>query len=94
MRRCLAETRRLIRGVRPPILDECGVVTAVQGLIDDLLTREGPHIEFRHSIQSLRLEPVLENTIFRIIQEGLTNACRHSHGQHVWVKLTETEEHI
>ena len=84
----------LISGVRPPVLDEFGVVTAVQGLIEDTQTRGGPHIDFRHSIESQRLEPVLENTIFRIIQEGLANACRHSRGQHVWVELTETAEHV
>jgi two-component system sensor histidine kinase DegS len=94
LRRCLAETRRLISGARPPVLDEFGVVTAVQALIEDTQARGGPRIDFRHGIQAHRLEPVLENTLFRIIQEGLANACRHSGGQHVLVELTETEEHV
>ena len=94
LRQSLAETRRLISGVRPPVLDESGVVTAVQALIEDYQLRGGPQIDFRHQIQSERLEPILENTIFRIIQEGLANACRHSGGQHVRVELTETEQQV
>jgi PAS domain S-box-containing protein len=94
LRQSLAETRRLISGVRPPVLDEFGVVTAVQTLIEDNQMRGGPHIDFQHQIQSERLEPILENTIFRIIQEGLANACSHSGGQHVRVELTETERHV
>ena len=82
LRHGLAETRRLISGVRPPVLDEFGVVTAVQGLIEDIRPRGTSH-RISPPDPTERLEPVLENTIFRIIQEGLANACRHSRGRHV-----------
>jgi signal transduction histidine kinase len=94
LRRCLAETRRLISGVRPPILDDLGVVTAVQGLIENTSSQGAPHIEFRHDVQFQRLEPVLENTIYRIVQEGLANACRHSHSPKVLIELSETDQDV
>ena len=89
LRQCLAETRRLISGVRPPILDEFGVVTAIQGLIEETQRHGGPRIEFHHNVAFQRLEPVLENTIYRIVQEGLRNACRHSRSQKVMIELTQ-----
>ncbi len=94
LRQCLSETRRLISGVRPPILDEFGVVTAIHGMIEETHGRGGPRVEFQNSVAFQRLEPVLENTIFRVIQEGLQNACRHSQTEKVLVQLTQAEGNI
>lgn len=90
----LSETRRLIAGLRPPILDEFGVVTAIEGLIEETRLRGGPTIEFRNEVDFQRLEPVLENTIYRVIQESLANACRHSESDRVLIALARKNEHI
>jgi len=92
LRQSLAETRRLISGVRPPILDEFGLVTAVQNLIDETQQQGGPVIEFRNQVKFDRLEPVLENAAYRIIQEGLNNARRHSRSERLLIELTEAEQ--
>ncbi len=89
LQHCLAETRRLISGVRPPILDEFGVVTAIQSLFDETRSSGGPEIEFHNQVTFERLDPVLENTIYRVIQEGLGNACRHSQSPRVRIDLGE-----
>jgi PAS domain S-box-containing protein len=94
LRQCLMETRRLISGVRPPILDEFGVVTAVKGLIEETEEQGGPRIVFHNNIEFQRLEPVLENTIYRIVQEGLRNACRHSQSDRVLIELTHEEHRV
>ena len=94
LRQCLAETRRLISGVRPPILDEFGVVTAIHGLIEEINAHGGPSVEFQNSVAFRRLEPVLENTIYRIIQEGLHNANRHSQSPKVLIQLTKRGDNI
>ena len=39
---------------------------------------EGPQFEFRHAIERQRLAPSVEGAIFRIVQEAVTNAERHS----------------
>jgi signal transduction histidine kinase len=67
----LTEARRLISGVRPPILDESGVVAAIDHLIQDYQkTAEGVEIAFQSQIEFDRLAPILENAIYRIAQEG------------------------
>ncbi len=84
----ISEARRLISGLRPPILDELGVVAAVDYLVHELNEREGLQIEFRHDVPFDRLAAPLEAAIFRIAQESLNNACRHGQSDKVRVELT------
>jgi len=83
------EARRLIAGVRPPILDESGVVEAVAHLIHEVGREKGPKIEYHSKVDFDRLDPTLENAIYRIAQEGLRNACRHSNSERISVSLLQ-----
>lgn len=91
---CINETRRLISGLRPPILDEEGIVAAIRYLISEHEKCGGPKIEFVHEFEVDRLAPVLETAIFRIVQETLTNACRYSQSKKVRVELVVRNGHI
>ena len=86
------EARRLISGVRPPILDEAGVVAAISHLVNEQKQQDGPKIAFRTSVEFDRLVPILENAIYRITQEALANACRHSKSASVLVTLVQHRE--
>lgn len=88
------ETRRLIAGVRPPILDESGVVDAVSHLVNEMRRDHGPKIEFRNMVEFGRLMPILENAAYRITQEALANACKHSGSETVYVTLWQQENHL
>ncbi|MBN2021353.1 MAG: PAS domain S-box protein [Pirellulales bacterium] len=90
----LAETRRLIRGLRPAVLDESGAVAAIEHLISEGRGQPGPRVEFHHDVQFERLDPMLENTLFRIAQESLTNARRYSQGQRVEIRLTQSGDRV
>ena len=72
------EARRLIAGVRPPILDDEGIVAAVGHLVNEERRKKGPKIEYLSKVEFERLNPLLENAMYRIVQEALTNACRYS----------------
>ena len=90
----IAETRRLISGLRPPILDESGVVVAIEYLVGDLEKRTGMEIDFAHDVRVHRLASPLENAIFRIAQEALTNATRYSQSPKIEVRLEQREQRI
>jgi signal transduction histidine kinase len=89
-----ADARRLIAGVRPPILDESGVVTAVGHLVNEQSRLKGPKIDYHSSVDFDRLVPILENAIYRIAQEGLANACQHSKSEKVRVSLLQQEDRV
>ena len=72
------EVRRLIRSVRPLTLDEMGVVAALAYFLQGFQGNPGPEIEFHSAVEFDRLQPIEENSIYRIVQEGVTNARKHS----------------
>ena len=88
------EVRRLISGVRPPILDEEGVVAAILHLVTEERRQKGRKIEYLGKVNFKRLTPILENAIYRIAQEALTNACKHSKADTVYVELVQRGDQI
>lgn len=90
----IAEVRRLIGGLRPPILDESGAVAAIEYLVFQIRRREQPEIQLSTQVTFDRLAPQLENTLFRAVQEALRNACRHSDSPRIAVRLWNDAEHV
>ena len=88
------EARRLISGVRPPILDEAGIVAAISHLVNEERRKKGPNIEYLANVTFDRLTPILENAIYRIVQEGLSNACEHSESKKVRVELVQQGDQV
>jgi signal transduction histidine kinase len=94
LRQAHAEARRLISGVRPPVLDESGLIAAIVHLVQDRRTRGGPRVEFYSDVAFNRLSPLLENTLYRIAQEALSNACKHSQSERIRVMLLQEEGEV
>jgi len=90
----IAEVRRLISGLRPPILDESGVVVALEFLVGDMEKRTGVTIDFSSDVRVRRLAAPLENALFRMAQETLTNATRYSRSPRVEVRLHQRDSRI
>lgn len=93
VRKAVHEARRLISGLRPPILDELGVVAAIEYLVEGG-QQQGPSIKFTAQVQFDRLEPLLEATVYRIVQEAIANAKRHSRSDRAEVRLTQVGDRI
>jgi PAS domain S-box-containing protein len=85
----IGEARRLINGLRPPILDEEGVVRAIEHLAADLKNLVGLKVRLKHKVKTARFSPARENTIYRVVQEALTNVYRHSGVKTATVELVE-----
>ena len=95
LRQASAEARSLINRTRTPVLGEFGVAAAITELIDQINKMpDGPEITYSCNAQFERLEPVLENTIFRVVQEAVTNACIHSKSEIVRVTLKQLGENV
>ncbi len=80
-------TRRFIFGLRPMMLDDLGLVPTLRRYIQDFQEKSGLSIDLHIRGEERRLEPHLEVTIFRVIQELLNNVDQHAQAAHVDVTL-------
>jgi len=86
LRRAVGEGRQLINGIRTPVLDGFGVVAALESLIEE---EERAHVtvEFAKSDEIGRMDPKIEEAVYRICQEALTNIGKHSQAKKVRIAL-------
>jgi signal transduction histidine kinase len=94
LRAAVREGRRLISCLRPPIIDESGLVAAIEHLMGDLARQEGLRVDFDHVGVNRPLPPHLETALFRIVQEALTNVARHSDAKYALVELEGKSDQI
>jgi len=69
--------RALIRGLRPPLLDDLGLVPVVQRLLDDVSSHSPIRTNLDVSGSVRRAPPPVELAMLRIAQEAISNAARH-----------------
>lgn len=93
LRAAADESRRLIAGLRPPALDELGIIEAIESLVVDARI-EIPRVDFVHALPGERLPDALETVIFRIVQESLTNARRHSRAKTAEVRVEQVPDGV
>jgi PAS domain S-box-containing protein len=75
----MTRVRGLSMSLRPPMLDDLGVVPALLWLVEHYTSQTGVVVEFGHEGVSTRFPPAVETAAFRIAQEALTNVARHAH---------------
>ena len=80
------ELRRLSHELRPTILDDLGLVPALDFLAQGASSRTGVAITIESAL-SVRLSPPVETALYRVVQEALTNAARHARANRVQVRL-------
>ncbi|MBI5288621.1 MAG: ATP-binding protein [Chloroflexi bacterium] len=80
--------RGLIRGLRPPLLDDLGLVPAVQRLLDEVSSRSPIQTKLDVAGNGRQPPPSIELAFLRIAQEAINNAARHGTPTHVRVNIT------
>jgi len=79
--------RMIIAGLRPPVLDDLGLIPAVRRLGSEFQEETGIQIEMNTTRLTERLPVPLEVALFRIVQEALTNVRKHARAQRVGITL-------
>ena len=83
----LQDVRRLAVELRPKALDDFGLVAALERLVETFTEATGISVEFESQLGAERLPPEVETTLYRIVQEALTNIAKHAGAHRVSVLL-------
>jgi PAS domain S-box-containing protein len=88
------EIRTMSYLLHPPLLEECGLASAIEYYVQGLMERSNLKIELCISKDVERLPIESAMTLFRIMQEGLTNVHRHSGSETATIRLSQTASRI
>jgi PAS domain S-box-containing protein len=86
--------RRIATELRPGMLDDLGLVPAMEWQLQEYQKRSGIRCKFTTSLQEVALNAEEATVLFRIFQEALTNVARHASATHVEVSLDEEEGYV
>jgi PAS domain S-box-containing protein len=92
--RLLRQVRQLSLDLRPPLLDELGLVPTLRWLVDQQAQRAGLRVTFTAKMNGAELEPDVQTACFRVAQEAITNIIRHSGAKNVSVELRLEAERL
>lgn len=96
IRECVSKTRdviqRMLRQLRPPLLDTLGLVDALKELKKQWqLCQPSASLELKLEGELRKFSENINITLFRIIQEALSNICKHAQASQVLVRLSRVQ---
>jgi signal transduction histidine kinase len=90
----LQNVRRLATELRPSALTDYGLEAALRHLVGTLEQRSGVSIDFVSELGDRRLDPAIETTLYRTVQEALTNVVRHASATAATVRISFRDSRI
>jgi two-component system NarL family sensor kinase len=89
----IKEVRQISHNLRPTLLDDLGLDTAIKALIDQFLERTGIDVVYHFQVQSV-IPDEIEITLYRLTQESLTNIEKHAQAKHIELQVWQSDRHI
>lgn len=86
--------RRVSAELRPGVLDDLGLVAAIEWQVQEFTARTGIQCELRLSEQEIDLGRDLSTAVFRIFQEILTNVTRHAQASRITAELIDHSDEL
>jgi len=91
----ISQTRTLSLNLRPPMLDDFGLIATLSWFCKDYQSKTHIQVSFHHEgIGTRRFPSEIEVVGFRIVQEGLTNIARHAMAAEATLRATVREENL
>jgi two-component system sensor histidine kinase UhpB len=90
----LSQVRSLSLDLRPPQLDNLGLIATLRSYVENKSTLANVNGWFESSPLSVELHHDIENTCFRIVQEAVTNILRHAQAENIWVKVSQRQDQL
>ena len=86
--------RKISANLRPSMLDDLGLIAALEWHSEEVTKRTGIDVSFISTIQSIDIPVAMATEIFRIYQEALTNAVRHSKAHKITGRLQYEDDNL
>ena len=90
----IATIQRIASELRPGVLDDLGLVAAVEWQVEQFQSRTGLKCHWTNTANEVELDREKSTAVFRILQEILTNVLRHAQATNLYVKLSRTRQHL
>ncbi len=89
----IGEVRRSVNELRPDALERLSLESAISNMIEDMTSVTQAEVYFQCE-SNLRFDEDEENTIYRIVQESITNALRHGKANKIWVTIQKEDSEL
>jgi signal transduction histidine kinase len=90
----LQDVRRLAVELRPAVLDDFGLVPALERLTEAFAEQSEIRVDFHSALGELRLPGEVETAVYRVVQESLTNVLKHANAHNVSVSVARRESGV
>jgi signal transduction histidine kinase len=90
----LVKIRTLARDLRPPVLDTLGLKVAMQTYCTEFTRRTHLPVIFEADASLPQFPDIYDITLYRVLQEALTNIIKHAQGSQVWVDLSTEDDFV
>lgn len=90
----LEQIREMSLNLRPPMLDDLGLIPTLKWYVNRFAERVGIEVAFTAVSLTTRLPANIETTLYRIVQEALTNVARHAQATNITLSIQRQDKYV